>query len=98
MSKKAIILAQKIMETMNSHIGKQLVNTMNELLNVLEEKNDPDQIEMFIVDNITQYMEKFSLINNNLNGYVVENVKQKTVGELISDHYNTKDYIIEDIF
>jgi len=61
---------------------------LSTILENLEEKNDPDPIEMEIVDSAYQAIEKFNLLENNLRKYVTD--KNTTLlGNTLNDLYES---------
>ena len=45
-------------------------STMNELIEMLEEKTDPDPIEIRIVDNLYNFNEKLKLLESSMRTYI----------------------------
>ena len=63
-------------------------STMNELIELLEEKIDPDPIELRLVDNLYNFNEKLKLLENSIRTYVKkdrENLPGNKLQELYDD-------------
>jgi len=77
--------AKIFLEGMHS---KELRNTfehLNGLIETLENKNDPDPIEIKLVDNIYSFLEKLSILENNIKSYSKESFN--TTGNKLNSLY-----------
>ena len=71
------------MELITSQQGKEIFETINELMSELENKNDPETSEIMLVESITSFVEKFQTLNMNLSSYV--SGKRSLLGNKIGD-------------
>ena len=86
MSEQASRLSQRFLELLDSNSGKEILETLNELMTVLEEKNDPDMTEVCLVGNLTEYIEKFQVMKHNLTSY--SSGKKTLLGDKLSELYD----------
>jgi len=76
----------RFLNELNSKEVKSAFEFLATILENLEEKNDPDPIEMEIVDASYQAIEKLNVLENNLRKYV--NDENKTLlGNRLNDLY-----------
>jgi len=77
-----------ILNELNSKEVKLLFEHLPKFLNELEEKNDPDPIEVQIVDAAYQLIEKVQLFEAYMKQYVQED-NETLVGSKLDDLYNS---------
>ena len=78
----------RFLNELNSKEVKGAFEFLSTILENLEEKNDPDPIEMEIVDSAYQAIEKLNLLENNLRKYA--NDKNSTLlGTTLNDLYES---------
>ena len=78
----------RFLNELNSKEVKSAFEFLSTILENLEEKNDPDPIEMEIVDSAYQAIEKLNLLENNLRKYVTD--KNTTLlGTTLNDLYES---------
>jgi len=78
----------RFLNELNSKEVKSAFEFLSTILENLEEKNDPDPIEMEIVDASYQAIEKLNILENNLRKYV--NDRNKTLlGNTLNDLYGS---------
>lgn len=77
-----------ILNELNSEEVKLLFEHLTKFLNELEEKNDPDPIEVHIVDAAYQLIEKVQLFETYMKNYVQEGNKT-LIGNKLDDLYNS---------
>jgi len=78
----------RFLNELNSKEVKGAFEFLSTILENLEEKNDPDPIEMEIVDSAYQAIEKLNLLENNLRKYVTD--KNTTLlGNTLNDLYES---------
>ncbi len=78
----------RFLNELNSKEVKSAFEFLSTILERLEEKNDPDPIEMEIVDASYQAIEKLNILENNLRKYV--NDENKTLlGNTLNDLYGS---------
>jgi hypothetical protein len=76
----------RFLNELNSEEVKSTFEFLSTILENLEEKNDPEPIEMVIVDSAYQAIEKLNILENNLRKYV--NDENKTLlGNRLNDLY-----------
>jgi hypothetical protein len=80
-----------VIRFLNELNSKEVKDTFEFLVNILkelEEKIDPDPIEMEIVDSAYQAIEKLNVMENNLRRYVAEK-NQTLPGNRLNDLYES---------
>jgi len=78
----------RFLNELNSKEVKGAFEFLTTILENLEEKNDPEPIEMEIVDSAYQAIEKLNLLENNLRKYA--NDKNSTLlGTTLNDLYES---------
>jgi hypothetical protein len=65
-------MAQKFLQQLTSEDSRGMFEGLADLVEVLENKNDPEQTEMYLVQNIYHFFEKLKALENNLQSYVRE--------------------------
>jgi hypothetical protein len=65
--------AQRILESFTNE--PDATQTIIQLLEELENKNDPDPIEIRLVQNLYHFLEKLKILEHNLSSYVKDNNK-----------------------
>jgi hypothetical protein len=66
-------------------------STLNELIELLEEKIDPDPIEMRLVENLYNFHEKLKLLENNLQTYV-KKMRENLPGNKLENLYTNTSF------
>lgn len=61
--------AKMFLEGMHSNSTRSTFEQLTGLINVLENKPDPDPIEIRLVENIYSFIEKLNILENNLRSY-----------------------------
>ena len=69
MPDKASVLDQRFLEQIQSRKGKEIFETLNNLMEALEKKNDPEMTEVHLVENMTSFIENFQIMSHNLSSY-----------------------------
>ena len=78
----------RFLNELNSKEVKGTFEFLEHLLKELEDKIDPDPIEMEIVDSAYQAIEKLNMLENNLRSYVTD--QNKTLpGNRLNDLYES---------
>ncbi len=72
MTDNLIKLAQSFLNELASEDFKDALAMLQTFTEGLEVKNDPDHVEIFLVENIYNFMEKFKVMENNIRQYVIE--------------------------
>lgn len=65
--------AIRFIQELRSENSKELLESLSNLLEVLENTNDPNPIEMSLVDHIYQLLEKVKSVEGILHAYLGEN-------------------------
>jgi len=65
-------MAHKFLQQLTSEDSREMFEGLADLVEVLENKNDPEQTEMYLVQNIYHFFEKLKALENNLHSYVRE--------------------------
>lgn len=83
--------AQLFLEGINSNSTKSAFDHLKDLVEILENKNDPDPAEVRLVSSIYEFIEKMSLLEHNMKTYASEGQK-KTLGGKLSSLYEELSY------
>ena len=77
--------AQRFLESLEglSREDECSLDILITLMEDLETKNDPDPIEIKLLDNIYNFTEKFRILENNIKSYV-KNSRKNLIGNKIS--------------
>lgn len=90
MSDKASRLSQRFLELLDQNSGKEILDTLNELMTILEEKNDPDMTEVCLVGNLTEFADKLQVMRHNLKSYSAG--KKTLLGDKLSELYDDNEH------
>jgi len=86
MSNNANSLTQSFLNLLESDKGKEIFDTLDQLMEILETKDDPDMTEVCIVGNLTEFSEKLQIMKSNLRSYV--NGNRTLLGDMLNDLYD----------
>ena len=86
MSDQASRLSQRFLEMLDTTSGKEILDTLNELMITLENKNDPDMTEVCLVGNLTEFADKLQIMRHNLKSY--SEGKKTLLGDKLSELYD----------
>ena len=78
----------RFLNELNSKEVKGTFEFLEHLLKELEDKIDPDPIEMEIVDSAYQAIEKLNMLENNLRNYITDENKS-LLGNKLNDLYES---------
>ena len=78
----------RFLNELNSKEVKGTFEFLENILKELEEKIDPDPIEMEIVDSAYQAIEKLNMLQNNLRNYVT-NENKSLPGDILNNLYES---------
>lgn len=82
---KTTTIAKRFLEEMRSSESSDLLNN---LIEELELKEDPDPIDMYLLETLYQFKEKVRLTESKLNSYLIQD--RKTLpGNKLDDLYDT---------
>jgi len=81
-------LALSFLSELHSDNVKNTFEALSNMLEVLENKNDPDKIELEIADTAYQLIEKLNILSELLKNYIVEN--DVLLGDKIQSLYNNR--------
>jgi len=87
MSKSSLVI--KFLNELNSDEVKSLMSHLTSLLEDLESKNDPEPIEMTIVNEAYQTLEKIQVLESALRSYI--RMSGTLDGDKLSDLYDDND-------
>lgn len=65
--------AQLFLEGLHSNVTSQTFERLQELIEVLESKNDPEPAEIRLVDSIYSFIEKLNILESNISTYSKKN-------------------------
>lgn len=82
---KPVNLARKLLNEITSESGDTPFETLYCLMEILENKIEPDQEEIYLVTEIYQLIEKFKLLEGRLRKYVSESRQHNNK---LADLYN----------
>ena len=85
-------LVTKFLNELNSEEVKSAMEHLTALLEILEEKVDPEPIEMTIVDEAFKTIEQIKVLENALRNY--QQVIRTLDGDKLSDLYSNKSKIL----
>jgi len=77
----------RFLNELNSKEVKSTFEFLSTILEGLEDKNDPDRIEIEIVDSAYQVIEKLSVLESMLRKYVNDENNKSLPGSILSDLY-----------
>jgi len=80
--------AQIFLENLHSHKTQETIETLANLLEILETKQDPEPTEIRLVQNIYEFVEKFHILEENINNYSKEFQKTLPANKLASLYEN----------
>jgi hypothetical protein len=66
--------AKRFLEYLHSRNTQETITTLIQLMEELEVKNDPEMTEVRLVENIGTFLEKFRIMENNINSYVKDTI------------------------
>jgi chromosome segregation and condensation protein ScpB len=81
-------ISLQFIQEINSQDVKQSIRTLGQLIETLESKSDPEPIEIEIVSNAYQFVEKFNTLENLLKQYIEPNLK-KLPGSTLDTLYDS---------
>lgn len=82
------------LETIHNKDTKEAFSSLNDILEILENKNDPDPEEMLLVESLHRFNERFNALLNNLKTYSRKN-KNNIRSDILSTYYDTRENIYE---
>jgi mRNA-degrading endonuclease RelE of RelBE toxin-antitoxin system len=85
-----VILAKKILKESSKFISSETSDSLNKLIESLEDKNDPDPSEVYLLESIYQYIEKLNLLESHLNKYIQKATASKVKGNKLSSLYENE--------
>jgi hypothetical protein len=84
-------ISLQFIQEINSQDVRQSIKTLGRLIEVLESKADPEPVEIEIVSNAYQLVEKFALLEDLLKQYT-EEFKEKITGNKLASLYDRNGY------
>ena len=80
--------AQVFLESLHSEGTKSTFESLDQLIEGIENKLDPDPVELRLLENIYQFIEKLKILESNLNSYAINNMKSLP-GNKLTDLYES---------
>ena len=98
MSKETKI-AQRFLEGINKESTKSTFGELFTLIETLESKEDPDPVEVRIVESLYHFLEKLKVLEHNLKSYVIEDNSNNLIGNKLNNLYeSSKGYGTSSLF
>ena len=88
------ISKKRLLNEIHSQSTRDFLDSISSLLQELEEKPDPETTELYLVENIYQFLEKFKMLQSNLEKHLKED-RRSLPGNKLSNLMSNKE---EDIF
>jgi len=85
-------ISRKLLTEMTTSRSKSFAKTLLSLAEKIEEKSDPSQTEIFLVSNIYHFLEKLSILENNIQSYVKDS-EGDLLGDKLSNLYESETMI-----
>jgi len=85
-------LAQRFLQSINEESTKSTFDSLSILIEQLENKVDPNPMEMNIVESLYHFIEKLKILEGNLKGYVKESNKNLPGNKLSSLYDKMESY------
>lgn len=82
-------LAEQFLSGLRSENSKEAIEILSTLLESLENKPDPESVEIHLVSQIYQFLEQYKLLENNIRSYV-KNLRENLPGNKLSTLYENK--------
>ena len=97
MASTTISSARRFLNNLSSQQGKELMESLGQLLEVLEQKNDPEVSEIEMCHSICETIKHIKLMENDCRSYIHETVQCQSAGnkldELKSKQINVNGYL-----
>jgi len=77
-------IANNFLEQLRSKKSKSTFEILTFLVEQLENKQDPDPVEMHLVESIYSFLDQFKRLENNLSSYIVDSRKTLPGNKLAS--------------
>ena len=90
MSNKITRIAQTFLNEMSTGEVNDAFDILKHLIYELEEKADPDPIEVRLLANLCHFLEKYEIMKHNLQSYV-RDFNHDLPGNVLSDLYRSLD-------
>ena len=84
-------ISQLFLEGLHSNHTQQTFETLSTLVETLENKPDPEMIEVKLVESIYHFMEKLHILESNIKSYAGEDFHNKP-GNKLSSLYDNLTY------
>ncbi len=79
------VLAKRFLENLHTGESKEAFETLRDLVEVLENKNDPEETEIRLTESLYHFLEKLSILEANLKSYSKDATHKNKLEELISN-------------
>ena len=81
--------AQSFLEQIQTKSSKSVFETITLLVEQLENKTDPEPVEMHLVENIYSFLEQMKRLENNLRSYVSDT--KRPIGSKLASLYEDQE-------
>lgn len=88
MSSKMSNLARTFLNDLNKL--NETIDILNSMLENLEEKGDPSTKEIQLVSDIYQFLEKTSLLKENMRSYLIDGYQERNPGNKLSELFDER--------
>ncbi len=95
--KETIKLAKKFLTEIYNHSPDLSLsstsgneNILGRLIELLENKEDPDSTELYLIESLYQYLEKLSILENHLKKYIKGYNHKTLIGNKLDDLYDNR--------
>lgn len=88
--KETIKLAKVFLNEIYNHSPDAGNNTTGKLIELLENKEDPDSTELYLMESLYQYLEKLSILESHLKKYIKGYNNKTLIGNKLDDLYDNR--------
>ena len=81
-------IAKVFLESLTCKQSSEIWESLQFLVTELEKVNDPDPVELRLIDNIYTFMSGLRVLENNIKSYVTNTTKSIPPGEKLSSLYD----------
>lgn len=90
MSKKIALTANSFLNYLSKEDVSEAFEVMNMLIEEIENKNDPEPMELQVLDQMYKTLEQWKLMENNVRNYI-KSLNKKSSGELLNSLYEEEE-------
>jgi len=92
MSEKLFNLAQGFLNEMAGKDAQDSFEMLTNFMEALETKDDPEHVEIYLVDNIQNFLEKYKIMENNIRSYATNVRESKDAGTTLANLYENESH------